>query len=274
MLSCVARLTPAAAALLIGSLLFAATTPSATQPSASQGQVLTPAAPGTPRINGPRVYGQRPGRPLLYHVPATGDRPMSFSADNLQEGLKLDESTGQITGSVKEPGTYPVTLHARNSRGEASVLFKIVIGDQIALTPPMGWNSWNCWAGAVDQDKVLRSARAMAKSGLIDHGWTYINIDDTWQGKRDPETKALQGNDKFPDMKGLCDAVHALGLKAGIYSTPWITSYANHPGGSADNPQGKWSKPTIEKKGNVNKKVKPWHMGDYPLAVQDAKQWA
>jgi hypothetical protein len=63
--------------------------------------------------------------------------------------------------------------------------------------------------------------------------WTCININDAWQGKRGGKFNALEGNEKFPDMKKLCDEIHALGLKAGIYSTPWVTSYANHAGGSA-----------------------------------------
>ena len=62
---------------------------------------------------------------------------------------------------------------------------------------------------------MLRSARAMVSSGLIDHGWTYVNIDDTWQGPRGGPFNAIQGNKKFPDMKGLCDEIHAMGLKAG-----------------------------------------------------------
>ena len=70
----------------------------------------------------------------------------------------------------------------------------------------------------------------MVNSGLIDHGWTYINIDDAWQGKRGGEFHAIGGNEKFPDMKGLCDQIHAMGLKVGIYSTPWTTSYALHGG--------------------------------------------
>src|SRR5688572_8866009 len=222
---------------------------SAAEPTTNSPFILTPPPPATPRINGPRIYGQRPGRPFLYTIPATGDRHMTFAADGLPEGLIINTDTGRITGTTSANGEHRVTLRATNARGSAEAPFRILIGESIALTPPMGWNSWNCWAGAVDQDKTLRSARAMAKSGLINHGWTYINIDDTWQGKRDPQTKALQGNEKFPDMKTLCDEIHNLGLKAGIYSTPWITSYANRPGGSADNPDGTWSKPTIEKKG-------------------------
>ena len=161
-------------------------------------RILTPPAPDTPRINGPRVYGERPGRPFLYTIPATGDRPMKFSADGLPDGLKLDQTTGRITGSVQSPGEFKVTLQASNAKGSNSAPLDIIIGDQIALTPPMGWNSWNCWAGAVDQDKVLSSARAMVSSGLINHGWTYINIDDTWQGKRGGPFHAFRATTNFP----------------------------------------------------------------------------
>jgi len=167
-----------------------------------------------------------------------------------------------------------VTLAAKNKLGSAERQFKIVVGDNIALTPPMGWNSWNCWGSKVTAEKVLLSARGMVSSGLINHGWTYMNIDDTWQGKRGGPFKAIQGNDKFPDMKGMCDKIHQMGLKIGIYSTPWVTSYANHTGGSAENPEGTWEPPTIPKRGNVNKKILPWAIGKYHFAQNDAKQWA
>jgi alpha-galactosidase len=65
-----------------------------------------------------------------------------------------------------------------------------------------------------------------------------------------------------------------MGLKAGIYSTPWTTSYATYIGGSAENPEGTWSKPTIPKRGNVNKKILPWAIGKYSFATNDANQWA
>jgi alpha-galactosidase len=113
----------------------------------------------------------------------------------------------------------------------------------------------------------------MVKSGLVNHGWSYMNIDDAWQGKRGGPFNAIQGNEKFPDMKGLCDTIHGMGLKVGIYSTPWVTSYANHIGGSAENPEGAWNPPTIPKKGNVNKKILPWAIGKYSFATNDAKQW-
>ncbi len=81
--------------------------------------ILTPPAPPQPRINGPKVFGVRPGNPLLYTIPATGRRPMRFSASDLPAGLKLDESTGRITGVVARRGLYRATLRAKNADGAA-----------------------------------------------------------------------------------------------------------------------------------------------------------
>lgn len=229
--------------------------------------ILTPKAPATPRINGPKIYGQRPGRPFLYTIPATGDRPMTFAADGLPEGLKLDEKTGRITGSVKDAGEHKVTLKAKNDKGEATKSFTIVIGGAIGLTPPLGWNSWNSWAEDVDQEKVFASAKAMVDKGLINHGWTYVNIDDAWQKERGGPFKGIQPNEKFPDMKGLADQIHDMGLKIGIYSTPWITSYAGFVGGSSDDADGKWDLKTME--GRDFRKD-----GKILFADNDAKQWA
>ena len=106
-------------------------------------RILTPPPPATPRINGARIYGERPGRPFLFTIPATGDRPITFSAENLPAGLNLDAQTGRITGSIEKPGEYNVVLGARNDKGSDEKRLKIVIGDKIGLTPPMGWNSWN-----------------------------------------------------------------------------------------------------------------------------------
>lgn len=229
-------------------------------------RILTPSAPDTPRINGPNVYGQRPGSPFLYIVPATGVRPMTFAARDLPVGLSLDPKTGIIRGTVAQSGEYKVKLTARNVKGSHDKILKIVIGDKIALTPPLGWNSWNSWAGSIDQEKVIRSARVIVSSGLINHGWSYVNIDDTWQGERTGPDRALMANSKFPDMKGLCDELHSMGLKAGIYSTPWITSYASYPGGSSDTPEGSWTKA----QGNDEHH----RIGKYHFADADAKQWA
>ena len=194
-------------------------------------EILTPPAPETPRINGAKIFGVRPGSPFLFTIPATGQRPMEFSADNLPRGLKLDAQTGRITGKLKKEGRFVVTLRAKNSLGTVEEKLRIVCGDAIALTPPMGWNSWNCFASAVSEDKVKRAADAMVRGGLINHGWTYINVDDYWQNHRDSKDPTLRGpfrdargrilpNSRFPDMKGLADYLHKLGLKAGLYSSP------------------------------------------------------
>src|SRR5690349_14086519 len=94
-----------------------------------------PLAPGKPRINGPRIFGVRPGAPFLYTIPATGARPIEFAAEALPAGLKLDAATGQITGKVPEPGEHMVILRASNGLGSVEKKFRVVVGDRIALTP-------------------------------------------------------------------------------------------------------------------------------------------
>ncbi len=210
---------------------FAGARPRAIDAPREEAVRLTPKAPPAPRINGARVFGVRPTHPFLFTIAASGDRPMTFSADPLPEGLALDPQSGRITGTLAQAGEHRVTLRARNALGEASRELRIVAGDRIALTPPMGWNSWNCFASAVDADKVRAAADAMIEKGLQRHGWTYINIDDFWETHPESQDPTLQGaardaegriltNKRFPDMKGLADYIHGLGLKVGIYSSP------------------------------------------------------
>ncbi len=239
---------------------------------AEQDVILTPPAPSAPRINGPRVFGVRPGSPFLLTVSATGVRPMHFAADGLPRGLRLDPIKGRITGRLTKAGLHFITLRASNAKGCAEQKLRVEVGERIALTPPWGWNSWNSWGSAVDQDKIMRSARAMVATGLINHGWSYINIDDGWQAPRGRKHNALQGNNKFPDIKALCEEIHALGLKTGIYSTPWVQSYGGYPGGSLDILDGPWRKTEGPEK--INKKILPWAIGKISFANNDSKQWA
>jgi alpha-galactosidase len=99
----------------------------------------------------------------------------------------------------------------------------------LAATPPMGWNSWNFFAHKVDDRVVREAADAMVSSGMRDAGYTYINIDDTWEGERDANG-VLHANSKFPDMKALADYVHSKGLKIGIYSSPGPKTCAGFEG--------------------------------------------
>jgi alpha-galactosidase len=203
--------------------------PEAVAPVREAAVVLTPKQSPKPRINGARVFGVRPGSPVLFTVPATGERPITISAKNLPAGLQLDPQSGIITGSLAEKGTYVVTLRAQNAKGTAERALKIVCGDTIALTPPMGWNSWNCFACDVTEANVRAAADAMVASGLINHGWTYINIDDCWEAGRDADGMVLS-NQKFTDMKALTDYVHSKGLKIGLYSSPGPKTCAGHEG--------------------------------------------
>jgi len=173
-----------------------------------------------PEIHAPRVTGATPGCAFLFRIPASGKRPMRFVAEGLPAGLTLDSETGIISGVLEEAGETDVKLAAANNHGLATSTLTIVGGHhKLALTPPMGWNSWNVWGTSVDQDKVQAAAESMVKSGLADYGYMYINIDDAWEAERDEEG-VLQPNDKFPDMHALAEFCHARGLKLGIYSSP------------------------------------------------------
>ena len=90
---------------------------------------------------------------------------------------------------------------------------------ELAVTPPMGWNSWNHFAEKVTDADVRAAADAMVASGMKDAGYIYVNVDDSWEGQRDAEGN-IHSNGRFPDMKALGDYVHSKGLKLGIYSSP------------------------------------------------------
>lgn len=182
--------------------------------------ILTPKAPAAPRINSAERFGVRPESPVIYRIPASGERPMVFSVRNLPEGLALDAEHGIISGTLKAGGEYEMTLVAENSKGADERKFTICVGDKIALTPPMGWNSWNCWGLSVSQEKVMSSAQAMIDKGLTDYGYAYINVDDAWEAPQRNTDGTIAVNEKFPDMAGLGRWLHGNGLKFGIYSSP------------------------------------------------------
>ncbi len=239
-----------------------------TMPNTDEKYILTPKPDKKPKINSPKLFGAKPNNPFLYTIAATGERPMNFAAKNLPQGLSLDSKTGLITGKVAQKGTYISTLVAKNAFGEATKELKIIIGDTIALTPPIGWNGWNSWARNIDREKVIASADAMVKMGLNQHGWTYINIDDAWQGQRGGVFNAIQPNEKFPNFKEMADYIHSQGLKLGVYSTPMITSYAGYIGGSSDFADGKITD-SIK-----NNKRAFRYVGKYHFEENDAKQMA
>lgn len=222
--------------------------------------IQTPPVPEIPIINAPFIHGARPGNPVLFTIPITGVRPIQVSIDRLPEGLKLDSKTGRIYGIVKKEGTYKLKVKVENTLGSDSKELTLVIGDKLLLTPPMGWNSWNVFGAGISQEKVKSAADAMIKFGLNNYGYAYINIDDGWQGSRGGKYNAIMPNEKFPDMKGMIVYIHSLGLKVGIYSSPWVWTYAGYNGGAADT-----------KDGQIFKKEKRY--GEFNFHEEDVKQW-
>ncbi len=199
-------------------------------------EILTPKPGPQPQINGPRLFGARPARPFVYRIPCTGARPMAFAADQLPDGLQLDPETGIITGRVPAAaGDYPVQLQARNAAGSCDRVFTIVVGDALALTPPMGWNSWYIHYARVTEQHLRDAADTMIASGMADYGYMYVNVDDCWMKKlgddplRDARGAVLP-NAKFPDIQGMVDAIHAKGLRAGTYISPGPATCAGYVG--------------------------------------------
>lgn len=194
--------------------------------------ILTPQPGPAAKINGPKVYGARPGRFFIYRIPCTGDRPIRFFVEGLPPTLHLDEQMGIISGTTPEQrGEYAMVLHASNRKGKSSRPFKLVIRNTLALTPPMGWNDWYTYYDRITEKVIREAADAMVKSGMADFGYSYVDIDGCWTmkpGSTDPDLSGaprdapgkLCPNLRFSNMKALTDYIHAQGLKAGIYSSP------------------------------------------------------
>lgn len=236
------------------------------------------AALAAPRFIGAQEYGVRPGHELIWRVPVHG--ATAVEAVSLPEGLAFDAARRTLRGRLDRPGDHAVVLRATDGRESVEERLTVKVGEAICLAPPMGWNSWYSYSEAVSQEGMLKIARLLEESGLADAGWAYVNIDDCWQGER-PAGGALQPNAKFPDMKALCAAIHERGLKAGLYSTPWISSYGGFRGGSTDDgepnalppekrlqPGQVYGRSPGFHRAGADRVGKHWHFG------LDAKQWA
>src|ERR1700731_997227 len=118
-------------------------------------------------------------------------------------------------------GLFLVCLNSAPSHAQKTV--------PVPATPPMGWNSWNFFAGKVTDKDIRDTADLLVSTGMRDAGYIYVNIDDTWEGERDAQGR-IQSNSKFPDMKALSEYVHSKGLKLGIYSSPGAKTCAKFEG--------------------------------------------
>jgi alpha-galactosidase len=154
--------------------------PSGSSPPSEPIYILTPRPADAPKINKPSVVGGKPHAPFFFKIPATGKKPLKYYAEDLPAGLLINNDTGLINGEIKEPGDYRVGIQVANEFGQADGRLLIKIGYKISLTPPMGWSSWHCFGDNVSDQKIRDSAKYLENSGLIDFGWTYVNIDDGW----------------------------------------------------------------------------------------------
>jgi len=175
---------------------------------------------GAPQLHGARRVGVRPGTELIHPLAATGERPLRFEVDGLPDGIEVDPD-GILRGRAPvEPAEHRLTVRVSNALGSSSAPVDLCVGDTLLLTPPMGWNSWNVYGEDVTGEVIVRTAEAMVASGMRDLGYQYVNIDDFWHADaRAADGRPLANPDTFPGgIAEVADAVHALGLKLGIYS--------------------------------------------------------
>ncbi len=189
-----------------------------------------------PRFNGAMVIGVRPNTSLIYSLAVSGERPLEFSAKRLPAGLSLDAHSGIITGTLPKAGDFSFTATAENSAGKASAKIKIICGDTLALTPPMGWNSYDAFGDCVVEGEVVTNALWMQEH-LQPFGWDTVVVDFRWYDSKadgvrvqNPEGVVLDEfgrfippPNRFPSavngagFKPLADQIHALGFKFGIH---------------------------------------------------------
>ncbi len=162
----------------------------------------------------PPAESKRP--PLAYDGSFASGKLMLESRNGRGEVAK-----GEAVRSTREAAMPPAPLPLP--------ALKELPDNGLVRTPPMGWNSWNKFAGRITDADVRGVADAMVSSGMSKAGYVYINIDDTWELGRDAAGNPTT-NTKFPDMKALADYVHSKGLKIGIYSSPGPKTCAEYEG--------------------------------------------
>jgi alpha-galactosidase len=215
--------------------------------------VRVPNADGTERTTyfnlkqeASRITGSIRGTQFYYLITESTGGPEGFTLIGTMKDGKSNRRVqyeGKLVGDKlhlstrRRPDAPPTEMVAeRAPAGEGAMPARIdppalhkVPDNGLARTPPMGWNSWNKFAGRVDDATVRSIADAMASNGMKQAGYLYINIDDTWEGGRNAQGNILT-NKKFPDMKALADYVHSKGLKLGIYSSPGPNTCAGYEG--------------------------------------------
>ena len=200
-------------------------------------QIVAAAQPGRePEFHGAQIIGIRPDTPFLLALSVSGERSIIYSARHLPAGLKLDGQTGIIKGLIQNPGEYEFIAGAKNAAGKTHARIKIICGNTLALTPPMGWNSYDAFGDSVTESEVCSNAVWMRKN-LQPYGWDTVVVDFRWYDSladgvrvQNPEGVTIDGFgrcipavNRFPSAAGgagfkpLADRIHAMGLKFGIH---------------------------------------------------------
>ncbi|HMI86674.1 MAG TPA: putative Ig domain-containing protein [Polyangiaceae bacterium] len=215
--------------------------PSRTPASAAETKTTIPmTAPAVaPHINGAAVVGVFPGAPLVHAIAASGDKPLTYAATGLPAGLTLDAMTGRIAGAVATAGRYPVLVSVSNAAGADQRTVTIAVGTSLALTPPMGWNSYDSFDDSVTEAEMLAQANWQAQH-LAPFGWDTVVVDFRWydpdapgsnqnqsgtntnltmdaNGRLQPATNRFPSAANGAGFKPLADQIHALGLRFGIH---------------------------------------------------------
>lgn len=195
-------------------------------------------APAKPLFHAQAMFRLPDNKLIFWTVPVSGARPIRFTAEDLPPGLTINEKSGTITGLASAEGSYISEITASNSVGRARTTIRFVVGRGIAPTPPMGWNSYDCFGDNVTEAEVLANAKYMAEK-MLPFGWDTVVVDYCWYdpGAHDNNRNARVGaalsmdaygrlipaTNRFPSATGdlgfkpLAGAVHAMGLRFGIH---------------------------------------------------------
>lgn len=208
------------------------------KPSVTQPIIAMSSPSAVPRLHAPRNLSIRAGTPVVWTPAVEGERPLKFTATKLPNGLKMDPDTGTITGIAPKEGIYLLQFDVRNDAGMESSRIAVTAGATIAATPPMGWNSYDCFGDSVTEAETLNNARYL-KEHLQPFGWDTVVVDYRWYDAFahdnnahtkpmapltiDANGRLLPAPNRFPSaqdgrgFKPLADQVHALGLRFGIH---------------------------------------------------------
>lgn len=226
--------------------------PHSQKPSPSNPTIAEPNSSALPTLTSPLISSARPGTPFQYAITCISSSPNHYVAHRLPSWLRLNPETGLIVGNVPSAivsSDIHITVGVKNAIGLIEQGVTLRVGGRSALTPPLGWNSYDCFGDDVTEQEVIANAEYLQKY-LHPHGWEYVIVDYRWydpnaatnpndanihQGKgltMDRFGRLLPSPNRFPTategrgFRPLSDRIHAMGLKFGIHVMRGITREA------------------------------------------------